>query len=66
MKVLINLGKPSTRYNKLKKLSVDEMAPVLSWYFGCDRCPAKKGACSDNDAMCIDAIRDWLNAEGEL
>jgi hypothetical protein len=50
----------------MKKLSLDEMTEVLSWYFGCDRCPAKREGCSDNDAMCMDAIRKWLNEEGEL
>lgn len=60
------MKKTPTRYSKMKKLSLDEMTEVLSWYFGCDRCPAKREGCSDNDAMCMDAIRKWLNEEGEL
>lgn len=60
------MKKASTRYSKMKKLTVDEMTEVFSWYFGCDRCPAKRENCSDNDAMCMDAIRDWLNEDGEL
>ncbi len=55
-----------TRYERLKELSVEDLAGVLSWYFECSRCPAKKDNCSGNDATCMDAIRDWLNGEGEL
>lgn len=56
----------SSRYDKIKELSVDEMTEVLSFYFGCDRCPAEREGCSDNDAICMDAIRDWLKQDGEL
>lgn len=56
----------SSRYDKIKELSVDEMTEVLSFYFGCDRCPAERDGCSDNDACCMDAIRDWLKQDGEL
>ena len=58
--------KPKTRYSKIKKLSVDDMAGFLSWYFGCDRCPAKKDGCSDDCSFCMDAIEEWLNQEGQL
>ena len=60
------MKKKNTRYEQLKKQTVEEMAGTLSFYFGCDRCPAKKDNCSDNDAMCMDAIRDWLNEEGQF
>ena len=61
-------AKKTTRYEKLKKMPVKEMAGTLSYYFGCDRCPAKtpNDSCSDNDAMCIDAIETWLNQEGNF
>ena len=58
--------KPKTRYSKIKKLSIDEMAGFLSWYFACDRCPAKKDGCSDDYSFCMDAIKEWLNQEGQL
>ena len=60
------MRKPKNRYEKIKKLPIDEMAAFLSFYFECSRCPAKKDNCWDNDAMCMDALRDWLNADGEL
>lgn len=56
----------SSRYDKIKELSVDDMTEFLSFYFGCDRCPAERDGCSDNDACCMDAIRDWLKQDGEL
>ena len=55
-----------TRYQKLLSMSVDELAGTLSYYFGCDRCPAKTDICQENDSMCIDAIREWLKEEGEF
>ena len=58
--------KKKTRYDQVKKLSIQDMAGFLSWYFDCSRCPAKKENCSDNDAMCMDAITAWLNEEGSL
>ena len=42
------------------------MAAFLSWYFLCDSCPAKKENCFENDAMCMDAIKEWLNEKGQL
>ena len=56
----------ASRYERIIKLPVDEMAAFLSWYFGCDRCPAEKDGCSDNEAMCVDTIRDWLNQSGQI
>lgn len=58
--------KSKTRYGKIKKLSIDDMAGFLSWYFACDRCPAKKDGCSDDCSFCMDAIKEWLNQEGQL
>ena len=56
----------SSRYDKIKELSVNDMAEFLSFYFECDRCPSKRDGCSENDACCMDAIRDWLKQDGEL
>ena len=60
-------AKPKTRYEQIKKLNITDMAGFCSWYFGCDRCPAdNKPMCQENDAMCMDAIKGWLNQEGNL
>lgn len=56
----------SSRYDKIKELSVKDMTEFLSFYFGCDRCPAERDGCSDNDACCMDAICDWLKQDGDL
>lgn len=58
--------KPKSRYDKLRKQSIDDMAATLSFYFGCDRCPAKKDGCWDDCSFCMDAIKEWLQQDGDL
>ena len=53
-----------TRYEKIKKQTIEDMAATFSFYFGCDRCPAKAEGCSENCDMCMDAIKKWLEQEG--
>lgn len=60
------MDKEKTRFEKIKALSIDGLTEILSFYFGCDRCPAEREGCSDNDAYCMDAIRDWLKQDGDL
>jgi hypothetical protein len=55
-----------TRYEEIKEQSVEDMAAFLSWYFDCDRCPAKKEKCSEDCSFCMDAITEWLKEEGQL
>ena len=56
----------NNRYFQIQELTLKEMAEFLSWYFDCSRCSARKDNCSDNDAMCMDALVDWLKQEGTL
>lgn len=55
-----------THYEQFKEMSLNDMAVTLSYYFDCSNCPAKKDGCCENDAMCIDAIADWLNQSGNF
>ena len=55
-----------SRYDQITKQSVDDMAAFLSWYFDCDRCPAKKENCADDCSFCMDAISEWLKPDGQL
>ena len=55
-----------TRYEQLKEMTLQDMAATLSFYFDCSNCPAKKDGCSENNAMCIDAIADWFNQSGNF
>ena len=64
--VLKGSFKMKSRYEKIKELDVSEMVEFLSWYFDCFRCPAKRDNCSDNDAMCMDALKYWIEQEGQL
>ena len=56
----------TSRYDKIKTLTLDGMTEFLSFYFDCANCPAKKENCSENDAMHLDAIRDLLKEDGQL
>lgn len=58
--------KEKSRYEKIKELDISEMVVFLSWYFDCFRCPAKRDNCSDNNAMCVDALEYWIEQEGQL
>ena len=58
--------KKNTRYDQIKTLSVEDMAAFLSWYFDCDRCPARKDNCAEDCSFCIDALTQWLKKEGQL
>ena len=60
------LKKAKTRYSQIKKLTIDDMAGFLSWYVGCDRCPAKKEGCQEDCSFCVDALKEWLQQEGQL
>ena len=55
-----------TRYEQFKEMTLQDMATTLSYCFDCSNCPAKKDGCYQNDAMCIDAIADWLNQSGNF
>ena len=55
-----------SHYEQFKEMSLNDMAVTLSYYFDCSNCPAKKDGCCENDAMCIDAIADWLNQSGNF
>lgn len=60
------MARQSKRYNQIKKMSIEEMAAFLSFYFDCSRCPAKKEGCAENDASCMDAIKGYLDQPGQI
>lgn len=58
--------KNASRFEKIKVFGINDMAAFLGFYFDCASCPAKRESCSENDAMCMDAICDWLKQDGAL
>ncbi len=60
-----------TNYEKIKNMSVEEMATVI--YQGissdpCDYCPYNNNSCSGdkcNEKSNVDIIAEWLNSEVE-
>lgn len=55
-----------TNFEKIKNMSVDEMAGKLNVSFACDRCPIRE-FCDENDssptATCIRMWKMWLKSE---
>ena len=55
-----------TRFDKIKDMDLDDLAVVCSFNFNCDVCGAKTKDCFNDCSFCIDAMRDWLNSEGDV
>jgi len=55
-----------TRFEKIKEMNLEDLAVFFSFNFNCDTCEAKRECCSDNCSMCIGAIKDWLNSDGDF
>ena len=56
-----------TNYEKIKSMSVDEMAKFLDHTFvlDCGVCPRRKNCATFIPANCSKALKDWLKAESE-
>ncbi len=55
-----------TRFDKIKGMDLDDLAVFCSFNFNCDVCGAKTKDCFNDCSFCIDAMRDWLNSEGDV
>lgn len=56
-----------TNYERIKEMSVEEMAGKLRWSsLGCKCCIYDPNECTRHDKMtCKDGISEWLNSEVE-
>lgn len=55
-----------TNFEKIKSMSIEEMAKVLDdskSVFSCDDCPQRNSACTVGD--CLPHIKKWLESEVE-
>ena len=55
-----------TNFEKIKSMSIEEMAVLLhnpKSVFSCDDCPQRNSACTPRD--CLPNIRKWLESEVE-
>lgn len=57
-----------TNFEKIKNMSVDEMAEKLDESFACDRCPIKEFCDKKTFTHCMsctDVWKNWLKSEVE-
>lgn len=55
-----------TNYERIKAMTVDEMAEmfeeIFSYLKSCGHCPAF-GICMDTENVCIESVEKWLERE---
>ena len=51
-----------TNYEKIKNMTIDEMASWLRWHINCDECPADEEQCILD---CKKRMKQWLLSEVE-
>ena len=54
-----------TNYERIRNMSVDEMAEYLNGIFDCCNCPNDMFLCESNGNVCTKYIKQWLESEAE-
>lgn len=54
-----------TNYEKIKAMSVEEMAKVMRDHIDCRACPVYRTCHSPFGVMCPQALEEWLLQEAE-
>ena len=57
--------KPVTQFDRIKAMSVEEMADYLNGIFDCSNCPNDMFLCESKGSVCTKYIKQWLNSEVE-
>ena len=60
---------PQTNYERIKNMSIEEMAEFLASVWSCDCCPAQKHCPSISTitgTQCIDSFTKWLESESAV
>ena len=52
-----------TNYEKIKAMSIDEMADYLNEIFDCSNCPNDMFLCESKGNVCTKYIKQWLEQE---
>ena len=52
-------------FEKIKNMTLDEMAELLSRRNDCDGCPCENNEEDCKGACCFLSVRDWLQQESE-
>ena len=60
-----NGGFEMTNYERIKSMSIDEMADYFNEIFDCCNCPNDMFLCEGNGYVCTKYIKQWLESEVE-
>ena len=52
-----------TNYERIKSMSVEEMADYFNEIFDCCNCPNDMFLCESNGNVCTKYIKQWLESE---
>ena len=52
-----------TNYERIKSMSIDEMAGYFNGIFDCCNCPNDMFLCESNGNVCTKHIKHWLESE---
>lgn len=52
-----------TNYERIKSMSIDEMADYFNEIFDCTNCPNDMYLCESNGYVCTKYIKRWLESE---
>ena len=55
--------KKMTNYEKIKQMSIDDMARFFDKIFDCHNCPNDTYSCGSNGNVCTKQIKEWLESE---
>lgn len=54
-----------TNYERIKNMSIEEMADYFNEIFDCRNCPNDMFLCEGNGYVCTKYIKQWLESEVE-
>lgn len=55
--------KPVTQFDRIKAMSVEEMADYFNGIFDCSNCPNDMFLCESEGSVCTKYIKQWLEQE---
>lgn len=58
-------NKAMTNYERIKNMSIEEMADYFNEIFDCRNCPNDMFLCEGNGYVCTKYIKQWLESEVE-
>ena len=58
-----HIDEKQTNYDRIRNMSVEELAEELAFRVICSCCPCKKLCDEDNGFGCVEVFRIWLESE---